>query len=146
MALLRIHPGFNLVKTEQDINQLFNELALRSSRRLQDSVWTPVSDILETKDGWQLRLDLPGVSPDEIKIKVQEGKLEISGERHVSKGDETLTVHRSECPSGTFYRSFNLPENCQTEEIKAENRLGQLILHLPKSEETKPKEISITVK
>jgi len=146
MALLRIHPGFNLVKTEQDINQLFNELAARSSRRHQDAVWTPTADILETKDGWQLHLDLPGVSPDGIKIKVQEGKLEISGERQTVKGDETLTVHRAERPSGAFYRSFNLPKNCQIEEIRAENRLGQLILHLPKSEEAKPKEISITVK
>lgn len=146
MALLRIHPGFNLLKTEQDINQLFNELASRSSSRLQETVWTPVTDIFETKDGWQLHLDLPGVSPEEIKIKVQEGKLEISGERHVIKGDETLTVHRAERPSGSFYRSFILPKNCQIGEIKAENHLGQLILHLPKSEEAKPKEISITVK
>ncbi|MCA0447183.1 MAG: Hsp20/alpha crystallin family protein [Bacteroidetes bacterium] len=146
MSLIRFNPAFDLLRAEKDINRLFNELANRSATRESNSVWSPLTDVIEEKDQFLLHLDLPGVKLDDIKIHVQDGKLTVSGERKLETETKEKNYHRIERSFGSYFRSFELPKNINLDSIQAEHNNGQLTITLPKAEEAKPKEITIKVK
>ncbi|MBN8706156.1 MAG: Hsp20/alpha crystallin family protein [Bacteroidetes bacterium] len=146
MSLIRFNPAFDLLRAEKDINRLFNELANRSATRESNSVWSPLTDVIEEKDQFLLHLDLPGVKLDDIKIHVQDGKLTVSGERKLETETKGKNYHRIERSFGSYFRSFELPKNINLDSIQAEHNNGQLTITLPKAEEAKPKEITIKVK
>lgn len=146
MSIIRFNPAFDLLRAEKDINRLFNELANRSATRETNSVWSPLTDVIEDKDQFLLHIDLPGIKLEDIKIKVQEGKLTISGERKLETETKEKNYHRIERSYGSYFRSFDLPNNINLDAITAEHTNGQLTISLPKAEEAKPKEITIRVK
>jgi HSP20 family protein len=146
MSIIRFNPAFDLLRAEKDINRLFNELANRSAVRESNSVWSPLTDVIEEKDQFLLHLDLPGVKLDDIKINVQDGKLSVSGERKLETETKEKNYHRIERSYGSYFRSFDLPKNINIDAIQAEHTNGQLTITLPKAEEAKPKEIAIKIK
>jgi len=146
MSIIRFNPAYDLLRAEKDINKLFNELANRSATRETNSVWSPLTDVIEDKDQFLLQIDLPGVKLEDIKIKVQDGKLTISGERKLETETKEKNYHRIERSHGSYFRSFDLPKNINLDAIQAEHSNGQLTITLPKAEEAKPKEITIKVK
>ena len=95
---------------------------------------------------YTLKLDLPGLKKDDVKISFIDGKLSISGESTQESVHKDSKCHRIERSFGKYYRSFNLPENVQSDKINAEFKDGQLSILVPKAEEVKPKEIEIKVK
>lgn len=96
-------------------------------------------DWRETPDAHVFKADLPGLTREEVKVQVVDGKtLEIGGERKkedVHKGD---TWHRVERAQGSFMRRFRLPDNTNVEEIKAQVLDGVLTVTIPKLRKPKP--------
>jgi HSP20 family protein len=96
-------------------------------------------DWRETSDAHIFKADLPGLTKEEVKVQVVEGRtLEIGGERkkeEVQKGD---TWHRVERSQGSFMRRFRLPENTNVEGIKAAVVDGVLTVTIPKLQKPKP--------
>tara|TARA_R110002096_G_scaffold24760_33_gene78107 strand:+ start:5479 stop:5937 length:459 start_codon:yes stop_codon:yes gene_type:complete len=114
---------------------------------LAQADWNPAADITEDEHEFLVKVDLPEVKKDEVKVMVENGVLSISGERkfeHEEK-DEKKKVHRIERSYGSYMRSFRLPETVDAEELKAEFKEGVLSVHLPKCEETKPRQIEVKV-
>lgn len=103
--------------------------------------WRPKVDIDEVEDHWELRVDVPGVAKENIKVDVAQGQLIISGERE-SKKDENGYRERS---YGRFERRFNLPDGTDSSKIKASCNDGVLKLEIPKEEKAKPTSIAIDV-
>lgn len=89
-----------------------------------------------------VRAELPGISKDDISIKIQGNYLEISGKR-VIETPEGFKSHRNERSSTTFSRSFTLPDEVDAEKVDAALKDGILYLTLPKSEAAKPRQITI---
>ena len=106
--------------------------------------WIPVVDIDETKDGFVVKVELPGVDKDDVSVNIENGVLTIRGEKKVEIEDKKR--HRVECSYGSFIRSFTLPQSVKAEEIEAEYKNGILNLTIPKSEEAKPKQIDVKIK
>ncbi|NIL97250.1 MAG: Hsp20 family protein [Planctomycetales bacterium] len=106
--------------------------------------WEPIVDIAETADEYLIHVELPEVGKDAVKVSAREGVLTIAGERKLER-PEGLTYHRVERGHGSFARSFTLPEDVETENIRAEQRNGMLYLHLPKHKAPPPKSIKIEV-
>ena len=106
----------------------------------------PLTDISENDDNYVLHLDLPGIEKDDVKISYSDGELSISGERKQEKESKDSKYHRVERSFGKYFRSFTLPEKIKADKIDAEFKNGQLTITVPKSEETKPKEIEVKVK
>jgi HSP20 family protein len=79
------------------------------------------------------------------KVSVDNGVLSIAGERKQEKEEKGKRFHRVERYHGSFRRSFTLPENVNTNKIKAVFSNGMLNLELPKTEEAKPKAIEVKV-
>jgi len=103
----------------------------------------PSLDVSETEDALQVRMDMPGIKPDDIDIEVSGNTLRISGERKEEKQEQGKTVHRVERRYGTFARAVTLPCPVNEDEIDAECREGVLTVTLPKTEQARTKKIKV---
>ena len=105
----------------------------------------PLADIVEKEKEYLIKIDLPEVPKEEVKVLVEEGVLTIRGERKVEKEEKGEKVHRTERYYGLFERSFVLPEDVDAKLIKAESRDGVLMLPLPRVAVEKPRPLAITI-
>jgi len=154
MSLIRYNPVRDLLSVEREFSRLFSDLEGRfsfpskktSDEEYENAVWMPLTDIYEDNDNYRLVLDLPGLTKSDVKLSYSNGELKISGERQQQKEEKEGKYHRVERTYGKFFRSFRLPEKIQEDKIEAEFKDGQLTVLIPKAEEIKPKELTITVK
>jgi HSP20 family protein len=152
MTLVRWNPARELLNVDRELKRMFNSFENRfgfgkdtDSEEYESAVWMPLTDIVENKDSYTLRLDLPGVEKKDVKISYSNGELQISGERKEEKEEKDSKFHRVERSFGRYYRSFRLPEKIKDDQIKAEFKNGSLNILIPKADEIKPKEIEISV-
>ncbi|HUF40564.1 MAG TPA: Hsp20/alpha crystallin family protein, partial [Verrucomicrobiae bacterium] len=66
-------------------------------------------DILESKDGYLLRVELPGMKREDFNLEVKDGTLTLTGERRFEEAANGVEYHRVERVAGKFSRSFSLP-------------------------------------
>ena len=94
--------------------------------------FVPAADVLESEQGFELHLALPGVAKEAVKIDFQEGQLVISGERQAPEAAENAPkFRRVETGYGSFSRSFRLPDTVDVAAIDAELTNGILRVTLP---------------
>jgi len=137
-------PWREMMELQRSINQLFNT-GSNAGNDVALSAWTPPVDIFEGDSEYLIKLELPEVSRDDVKINLHEQTLTITGERKIENEDKRDGYHRVERSYGQFYRSFTLPPNVNAEAIQAQFKDGVLRLTLPKREEAKPKQIEVTI-
>jgi HSP20 family protein len=109
--------------------------------------WVPKSDIEEDEKQITISAEIPGVEPEKVQINLDGNLLSISGEREVKRENDGKHFYRYERSSGSFKRSFMLPETAVVEAIDAAFENGILTVSIPKKvpEEVK-KQIKITVR
>jgi HSP20 family protein len=105
--------------------------------------WFPPVDIAEETDRILVTAELPGFTHDQIKVEVEGNVLTISGERKLDHETSGRNYSRMERSYGHFVRSFTLPAVVDRNRIQAKFENGLLTLELPKSEESKPRQIPI---
>ena len=124
----------DLATLEQQINQLFE--SARHNNQSSRNSWSPAVDIYETTTNFVLTAEVPGVSTDEIDVKVVDNQLTLRGERRWDRDGSTETgseqFHRLESAYGKFERSFNLSERIDVANISAALDKGVLTVKLPK--------------
>ena len=122
-----------------------NELSHRNGQKEQtyQATFSPRFDIWEGDDELVLYGDLPGVDRDDLDIQFENRQLTIRGK--VRRRHDGVRYLYSEYSIGDFQRSFTIGEAINAEEISAELRDGVLTLHLPKSDEAKPRRIEVKV-
>ncbi|MEJ2135206.1 MAG: Hsp20/alpha crystallin family protein [Desulfofustis sp.] len=102
----------------------------------------PRTNLYDKGEHFELFAEVPGLSNDDLDVKIQGNYLEISGTREV-KTPEGYRAHRSERGSASFTRSLTLPSDVDPDKVSATLKDGILVLTLPKSEAAKPRQISI---
>lgn len=109
--------------------------------------WIPAVDIIEKKDSFQLKVELPEVKKEDVKVSVDNGVLTISGERRMEleEGEEGSQQRRLERVYGSFSRSFTLPEEADENGIEANYQDGMLTLAIPKAARPEPRAIEVKV-
>lgn len=108
--------------------------------------WSPTVDIEESDTEYLIRADVPGVDKKDIDVRLDNGVLSITGEKHTEKETGKGTKHhRTERYNGSFARRFTLPTAVKTDKVDATYKDGVLSLTIPKAEEAKPKAIEIKV-
>lgn len=106
----------------------------------------PTVNIAETKDNYELDLNVPGRNKEDFKITVDKNILTVSYEKKEEEKDDSKKFIKKEFSSRSFKRSFNLDEKINAEAINAKYENGILSLTLPIKEEVKvmPKEIAVS--
>lgn len=147
MTNLTRTPNRSLRTLQNEIDQVFNRLfpATDDNSRSESAtrMWAPRTDMVETSDNYEIHLDLPGMSKDDLKINMQERQLTVSGERRHEARNEDDEFVRVERTFGHFHRAFTLPQSIDEDNIEASYENGVLKITVPKAEENKPRQISI---
>ena len=147
-------PGFgphrpvgHLFRLHNEMGRVFDHMfAFRENQgKRRRSNWHPPVDFSETADRFELLVELPGVSQNDINVSVTDNRLTIKGKKRKGQNDDTQHLRQSERRYGKFHRTFPLPPKVVTEDIKAQFKDGVLTLTVPKTEEAKPTEIPIGV-
>jgi HSP20 family protein len=130
------------------ITQLFEEDLMGEEREqpVPPNCWMPAADIYETKDEYVFKLELPGITKDDVKVELNDDNLNIKGERKEEKEVKREEYHRMERICGSFSRTFRLPKNADGQKMSATMKDGILELRIPKQEEAKAKAIPISIK
>jgi HSP20 family protein len=143
---MTVDPFRELMDLQRGINQLFDSSVGRSSNEgVALNTWTPSVDIFEDENSFIIKLELPEVNREDVKVNLHENTLSITGERRLENEEKRDSYHRVERSYGQFYRSFTLPPNVNAEAINAQFKDGMLRLSIPKKEEAKPKQIEVNV-
>jgi HSP20 family protein len=146
MSMTRWEPFRGLNTLQEQVNRLFEDSFARTHSSQADlASWAPAVDIFETENELVVKADLPDVQEKDIDVRVENNTLTIRGERKFNNEVHEDNYLRVERAYGTFTRSFSLPNTVNTEGIRAEYRNGVLSVRMPKREETKPKQIKISV-
>lgn len=104
------------------------------------------ADLSETDSSYELQVDLPGLTRDDVDIEYSNGALVVSGERRDEREDERKGYYLSERTYGGFRRVFRVPESVDHEKIAAHFNDGVLTVELPKTEQAQQSSRRIEVK
>ena len=145
MELVRWEPFESLNQMHARINDLFGDSFSRTWKNSNSVAWYPPVDVLESKDAYLIRAELPGMKKEDFHLEVKDGTLTLTGERQSEKATDGAEYRSVERVSGKFWRSFSLPETVKHDGIQATYKDGILEIHVPKAEEAKPRQIEISV-
>jgi HSP20 family protein len=146
--LTRWEPVGDLEVLQNRLSSLFGRAPARRGNGREELAmadWAPLADITEDDKEYVIKTELPDVNKDDVKVTVENGVLTISGERKFEKEEKNKRYHRIERAYGTFVRSFSLPDDADSNGVKAEFKDGILTVHLPKNESAKPRQIEVKV-
>jgi HSP20 family protein len=136
MTVVRYEPWGLLNRLRRELDQTFESAA-------GDASWTPAVDIHEEAKQFVVHADLPGVKPADIDITAEKGVLSLKGVRNFEQKTDDGHYSRVERVSGKFVRTFTLPENVETDAIKAQFKDGVLELTIPKVAKAEPRRIEV---
>ncbi len=149
-GLAPLRPSYSL---QDELSQLFQSFGVGFDSPLEASLeaqfpggWLPAVDIHDGKDTVTVKAELPGMKKEDIDITLQEGVLNLSGERKGGREEQSGGVSRSERWFGRFQRSISLPYQVDAKSIKAAYTDGVLTIEMAKAEEAKPKQIKVQLK
>jgi len=149
-TLTRTRPRRRLLDLGSDVDRMFDSFFSRSrdvegnGEEMASAVWAPRMDLTETEDAYRMQMDLPGLTKDDIHVRMDNHRLLVSGERSEESTQEDEDYVHSERHFGSFYRSVRLPMTVEEDQIAASFKNGVLVIDLPKSEKSKPKRIEIS--
>jgi HSP20 family protein len=107
--------------------------------------WAPLVDISEDDKEYRIKVELPEVKKEDVKVTAEEGTLTIMGERRFEQEEKGRKYHRVERAYGSFGRSFSLPEDASPAKVSADFKDGVLTVHLVKDQKAKPQQIEVKV-
>lgn len=143
MNLVRFEPWSIIDQLHRDLDRLAISRQPAGDNENPAADWAPAIDIIEEKDRFVLRADVPGVDPADIDVSMDNGVLTVSGERKTEARTEVEGFRRVERSFGRFYRRFNLPDTADAEGIKATSSNGILEITIPKLPEVKARRIAV---
>src|SRR6266496_533701 len=127
----------------EQMERLFEDFGFGSSfgrefgrlSSIQDSLWSPQVEVFERGDQLVVRADLPGLTKDDIDVKITDDAIVLQGERKQESEENAEGYYRSERSYGSFYRSILLPEGINADEANATFRNGVLEITMPAPEQ-----------
>ncbi|OHB47904.1 MAG: hypothetical protein A2106_04035 [Planctomycetes bacterium GWF2_40_8] len=131
MAIEKWDPWQELVRLQQEVNELFSDFFNRFSSTKEIS-FTPQINMYETKEEVVLNVALPGTLQEDIDISLEDDVLYIRGERPDPYGTIAGPRHIEELCYGYFERQVQLPAKCFSEKIEADYSDGILNVRLIK--------------
>lgn len=144
MRLVPYSPFREIETMQRQMNRLFDNLVGFTEDQYNTS-FIPAAEIEETEQALHLKLEVPGLKPQDLNVEVTADAVSISGERKSESRTEEQGMVRSEFRYGKFQRVIPLPTRIQNTNVQAEYKDGILRLTLPKTEEEKNKVVKVTI-
>ncbi len=133
-AVTQFRPGASAAEGDED-----TQVLLRSSPG-----WGLLAaEVRESAAEVCVRLEIPGMEPEQLDVAVQDDLLRVSGEKRTAREEARGAYHITERAYGRFQRTLRLPARVDTEGARADYRHGVLTLHLPKHANAMPRQIKI---
>jgi HSP20 family protein len=134
-----LSPVFGL---RREIDRLFDDAF---AGRGGGAKWNPAVDIKETSRELRLDFELPGIKEEDVELEVENGVLTVRGQKSAEREEESDEgrYHLVERSYGSFYRSFQLPQGVDSDQIKADFDNGVLHVRIPKAALPQPRRIQI---
>ncbi len=118
-------------------NRYFQFLGSSKDVRSSGRLWYPSADVYQTPDGWLVKVELAGVSAEDIEIEVQGNVLYIAGTRRDKSCAAGVSHHQMEITYSRFEKTLTFPDSIEGAHIEHNFDNGLLIIHLLKSGRTK---------
>ncbi|MCZ7551343.1 MAG: Hsp20/alpha crystallin family protein [Anaerolineales bacterium] len=141
--LVRWDPYREMMNLRNAFDRYFDPSQSSGEAGWQPMTWNLALDVAETDDEYRVSASLPGIDPDDLEITYDSNVLTIKGEMREDQEVKEERYHMRERRYGSFSRSISLPTSVKADKIKADYSKGVLTLHLPKSEEARPKRIKV---
>lgn len=140
-AVVRFDPFRDITTLRDEMNRLFSRTVGEGGA--SGSAWTPAVDIFDQDEAIVLRAELPGLTPEDIDIEIDDNVLTLRGERRFQEQVDEGRYYRLERAYGQFQRSVTLPQGVKADEISAGFDNGVLTVRVPKADEVKPRKIAV---
>ena len=135
MDLVQYDP-FSLLR---DVERMFEP------RGRMATAWMPRIDVFDRDSDLVIKVETPGIEPDDIDVTIEDRTLTISGSRSSEEVTEDGAYHRREILTGEFKRTIVLPEGIDATAITASAEGGMLEVRLPRRPEVLPRTVKVEV-
>lgn len=123
------------------IGSAFEQQYARQLPSLVNARYHPM-DVVESEKSYEIRVDVPGMTQENVNVELKDGYLSIEGKREKTNGSGNLRIERQ---STSFSRSVKLPDNVDKENIVAKLDMGVLSVTLPKTTSKSSRSVKINV-
>ncbi len=138
-------PISELSNLRKEMDRLWSEFFGEGEVASRTETWVPAVDVSETKDAVIVKAEIPGMDPKDIDVSLSGDTLIIKGEKKEEKEEKDENFYRVEMRRGSFQRAIRIPVPVDKDKIEAKYEKGILKIKLPKTEETRPKQIEVKV-
>ena len=138
------NPSRELAELSDSLNRVFARGG-NDNEAMTVADWVPPVDISETPAEYVIKVEVPEVKKEDVKVALAHGVLTVQGVRRQAAEERGKKYHRVERSYGSFMRSFSLPNFVDDQKVQADLKDGILVLHLPKSDKAKTKAIEVKV-
>ncbi len=149
MSLVHWEPFREIDSMQREMNRLFDQLTtLPQQGSLSQTLggrFVPSAELEETHETVLLKLEVPGLKPEDLDVEVTADSVSIRGERRSETKTEDNGYSRTEFHYGKFHRVIPLPTPVKNTEVTAHYQDGILSLTLPKTEDERNKVIKVAV-
>ena len=127
----------------EEVENLWSSLASDRGDGWLAQMTVPPIDLVENENTVKVRMDIPGIKPDQIDIQLNNNLLTVCGKREEEKEEKGQMFHRVERRSGSFSRSVTLPAAVNEDKVDAQYKDGVLTITMPKTEASKTHRIKV---
>ena len=127
---LSTYPIITYAVTMPNQNPVFHWLAIRNQVRPSGRLWNPAADVYHSEDGWVVKIDLAGVTADDLEIVISDSHLTVRGCRRDTFYREGYTYQQMEITYSRFEKSIQFPCSIQGASLQRDYRDGLLIIVL----------------
>ena len=133
-----------MVSLRDEMDRLFGRLWTGMPFDAEEpGLWAPAINLSESEEEVRVEAELPGMDAKDVNVNVHGDVLTLTGERKVEAEQEGRNYHRVERRYGKFTRALQLPAEVDTEKVAARYERGVLTIVLPKSPQSRPRQIEI---
>ena len=144
MVLRRWEPFQELRQLQGNLNRLWRDLGPEGGEEGNVESWAIPLDVVQEGDKIVVKASVPGVSPEDIDVSIENDVLTIKGhtkeEREHQEGNYLMRERRA----GSFYRALRLPDTVDSDNAQPHYKNGVLSITFPKMESKKAKRLQIT--